>query len=174
MGGTPKKEKKVVRLNLACGADYKTGWINIDNQQMYHGDFKVDMKEDVFKLTWKKNAVDAILVNHFIQYCQPPEMKRLLEDWYSWLKPGGQVIIEAGNILSVCKRILEAETVEELHDKNGIMQLYGIDDNIWNKWAWCPESISILMHNAGFKEMKVSPGYFHHNPKRDFVIVGTK
>ncbi len=54
------------------------------------------------------------------------------------------------------------------------MQLYGIDDNIWNKWAWCPASLTKLMDEVGFKYLFTRKGYFHQNPGRDFLTVGYK
>ncbi len=161
-------------LNLACGREYRDGFVNIDNQQMYQGDFKVDMKADVFDLEWEKNTVDMILVNHFVQYVTPPKMEILLKRWYGWLTYSGEIHIEAGNILEVCKNILESKTVEGMHDKNAIMQLYGIDENIWNKWAWSPQSLSEALYRAGFQALQVFPGHYHENPKRDFLIVAKK
>ncbi len=164
----------MTKLNLACGRDYRKDWVNIDNQQMYHGDFKVDINANIFDLEWENDTVDIILVNHFIQYVTPAQMELLLKKWYGWLKDGGSIYIEAGDILSVCRRILEAKTVKELHDKNGIMQLYGIDDNIWNTWAWCPASLTEYMNNAGFTNLFTGTGAFHNNPGRDFLTVGYK
>lgn len=164
----------MIALNLASGREYRQGWINIDNKQMYHGDFNVDLEADVFDLQWDDNTVDLILVNHFIQYVTPDKLDMLLKRWYGWLKDEGSIYIEAGNILSVCEYILNASTVEQLHDKNGIMQLYGIDDNIWNKWAWCPASLTQAMDRAGYKELFTGNGHFHGNPKRGFITVGYK
>ncbi len=166
--------EKVIKLNLACGRDYRDDWINIDNKQMYNGDFWVDIEADILHMTWEENTVDTILLNHFIQYVTPPQMVILLKRWYSWLKPNGTIYIEAGNILEVCKKILEATSIKELHGKDGIMQLYGIDDNIWNKWAWCPASLTTAMNEAGFKDLLTKPGYLHRNPERDFMVMGTK
>lgn len=169
--------KVKVMLNLGSGREYRnpeSGWINIDNQQMYHGDFKVDMQADFLTLKWKKNSVDGILANHIFQYITPTNAEICLKRWYGWLKKGGEIIIEAGDIQKVAASILKAKTVEELHGKNGIMQLYGIDENIWNKWAWCPTSLYEELTKAGFKDIRCSPGYYHHNPDRDFVMSGKK
>ncbi len=165
---------KIIALNLACGRDYRKGWTNIDNKQMYHGDFEVDIDADVNTLEWENNTVDFILANHFIQYVPPEQMEILLKRWLGWLKHGGSLYIEAGNVLNVCRNILEAKTVDELNGKNCIMQLYGIDDNIWNKWAWTPASLTHLMDKVGFKHLFTGLGYFHQNPSRDFLTVGYK
>lgn len=164
----------MIGINIASGKEYRKGWINVDNKQMYHGEFEVDIEADVFDFDYVNNTVDVILVNHFIQYVTPDKMDILLRRWYGWLKDGGSIYIEAGNILRVCEYILKSRTIEELHGKNGIMQLYGIDDNIWNKWAWCPASLTQAMDKAGFRELFTGNGHFHVNPERDFITVGYK
>ncbi len=165
---------KITALNLACGRDYRKDWINIDNQQMYNGDFPVDIKADITELDWENNTVDCILVNHFIQYTTPEKLEVLLKRWLGWLKHGGSIYIEAGDILNVCRNILNAKTIEELNGKDCIMQLYGIDNNIWNKWAWCPATLTFLMDKVGYKELFTGLGSLHHNPSRDFLTVGYK
>ncbi len=164
----------MTKLNLACGRDYREGWINVDNKQMYGGDFRVDIDGDVFEFEQEENTVDIILVNHFIQYVTPENMEVLLKRWLGWLKHGGAIYIEAGDVLSVARKILEAKDIGELHGKDAIMQLYGIDNKIWNKWAWCPASLTSVMDSVGFKELFTGPGYFHQNPSRDFLTVGYK
>lgn len=164
----------MIAINLGSGRDYRKGWINIDNKQMYHGDFEVDVDVDIFDYHWSGEKVDFILLNHVAQYITPDKMEILLKRWHSWLKDGGSLYIEAGNILKVCQNILEAKTIEDLHGKNAIMQLYGVDDNIWNKWAWCPASLTKLMSEVGFNHLFTGEGYFHRNRGRDFLTVGYK
>ncbi len=165
---------KIIALNLGCGRDYRKEWTNIDNQQMYHADFKVDINSDILDLEWENKTVDFILLNHVIQYFPPDLLEMLLKRWLGWLKKDGAIYIEAGDIQSVCKNILNAKTVDELNGKDGIMQLYGIDDNIWNKWAWCPASLTFLMDKVGYKSLYSGRGCFHNNPERDFLTVGYK
>jgi len=54
------------------------------------------------------------------------------------------------------------------------MQLFGWETTAGHKWAWCPETLAQLMFEAGFKNIEAGEGYFHGNPKRDFLIVGIK
>ncbi len=163
-----------MKLNLASGQMYLDGYVNIDNQSMYHGNMKVDKQADVFELEWEESVVDEIVLSHFAMYIGFQEMQILLRRWYSWLKEGGRLVIETGNVKSIAEHILASDNADEINGPNGVMQLFGWETTAGHKWAWCPETLGQLMHNAGFKNLAVGEGYFHKNAKRDFLIVGSK
>ena len=163
-----------MKLNLASGQHYIPGYINIDNKSMYHGNMQIDKEADVFTLEWEDNTVDEIILSHFAMYIGFKEMQVLLNRWYGWLKDEGKIIIETGNVKSIAKHILENINPDEINNSNGVMQLFGWETTEGHKWAWCPETLGDLLFKAGFKEVEVGDGHFHNNPKRDFLIVGTK
>lgn len=163
-----------MKLNLASGQMYLEGYINIDNKSMYHGNMKIDKQADVFTLEWKDNTVEEIILSHFAMYIGFKEMSILLSKWYGWLKPKGRIIIETGNVKFIAQHILDNESPDEINGPNGVMQLFGWETTAGHKWAWCPETLGKLMFDSGFKDVEVGDGYFHNNPKRDFLIVGTK
>jgi hypothetical protein len=163
-----------MKLNLASGQHYIPGYINIDNKSMYHGNMQIDKEADVFTLEWEDNTVDEIVLSHFAMYIGFKEMQVLLNRWYGWLKDEGKIIIETGNVKSIAKHILENNNPDEINSSNGVMQLFGWETTEGHKWAWCPETLGDLLFKAGFKEVEVGDGHFHNNPKRDFLIVGTK
>jgi hypothetical protein len=164
----------MVKLNLASGQMYLEGYINIDNASMYHGNMRVDKQADVFTLEWEKESVDEILLSHFAMYIGYKDMSSLLSRWYGWLKPGGKLIIETGNVKAVAKHILDNTDPNEINGSNGVMQLFGWETTAGHKWAWCPETLAQLMFEAGFNDLQSGDGHFHSNPVRDFLIVGTK
>ena len=94
-----------MKLNLASGQMYLEGYINIDNASMYGGNMSVDKQADVFTLEWENNTVDEILLSHFAMYIPLQEMPVLLKRWYKWLKPGGKILIETGNVKAIAKEI---------------------------------------------------------------------
>jgi hypothetical protein len=163
-----------MKLNLASGQMYLDGYINIDNLSMYHGNMKVDQQADIFNLEWENNTVEEIILSHFAMYIGFKEMEILLRRWYGWLKKDGKIIIETGNVKSIAKHILDNNDPYEINSSNGVMQLFGWETTAGHKWAWCPETLGQLMINVGFKDIEAGDGYFHNNPKRDFLIVGTK
>lgn len=163
-----------MKLNLASGQMYLDGYINIDNKSMYHGNMKVDKEADVFTLEWEPNTVEEIILSHFAMYIGYKEMHTLTKRWYSWLQPGGKLIIETGNVKAIAKHILDNSTPSEINGPNGVMQLFGWETTAGHKWAWCPETIAELLSAAGFDTVEVGDGYFHNNKTRDFLIVATK
>lgn len=163
-----------MKLNLASGQHYLEGYINVDNKSMYHGNMQVDKEADVFTLEWENNTVDEIILSHFAMYIGYKEMNVLLKRWFGWLKEGGRIVIETGNVKAIAKHILESKDASEINNANGVMQLFGWETTAGHKWAWCPETLGDLLFKAGFKEVEIGDGFFHNNPKRDFLIVGTK
>ncbi len=163
-----------MKLNLACGQMYLDGYINIDNLSMYNGSMRVDQQGDVFTLEWEDNTVDEILLSHFAMYIGLEEMPILLKRWYGWLKEGGRLIIETGNVKSIAKYILENDDPDLINGPKGVMQLFGWQTTAGHKWAWCPETLAQQFFNAGFTDIGYGDGIYHQNPERDFIIVGTK
>ena len=163
-----------MKLNLASGQMYLEGYINIDNASMYGGNMSVDKQADVFTLEWEDDTVDEILLSHFAMYISLQEMPILLQRWYKWLKPGGKIIIETGNVKAIVKYILDTNDSDEINSSNGVMQLFGWESTAGHKWAWCPETLGQQLYRAGFKLVEQGDGHFHNNPVRDFLIVGTK
>jgi hypothetical protein len=144
-----------MKLNLACGQMYLDGYINIDNLSMYNGSMRVDKQANVFDLEWEDNTVDEILLSHFAMYIGLEEMPTLLKRWYGWLKEGGDIIIETGNVKSIAKFILENDDPDKINSSNGVMQLFGWQTTSGHKWAWCPETLADLMNKTGFETIEV-------------------
>ena len=163
-----------MKLNLASGKMYLEGYINIDNMSMYDGNMKVDKQADIFTLEWEDNTVDEIILSHFAMYIELNQMNQLLKKWYGWLKDGGKIIIETGDVKAISKYILETDDPDLINGSNGVMQLFGWESTKGHKWAWCEQTLGMSLFEAGFKDIKTGRGYFHNNPIRDFLIIGIK
>jgi len=163
-----------MKLNLASGQDYRQGYINIDNKSMYHGYMKVDHEADVLTMDWQENTVEEILLSHFAMYIGLHEMQPLLKKWYKWLNKNGKLVIETGNLKSICQTILSSDDPNIINGSNGAIQLFGDETTVGHKWCWCPETLSPLLYNAGFSKVEEREAYVHHNPSRDFLLVAFK
>ena len=169
-----------MKINLASGELYLPGYINIDNKSHY-GHAPVDLIADVFDLELPESILDEIIVSHFAMYImggpdsnqEPNQMRQLLMRWHSWLKPGGKLVMETGNLKYIAKFILECNDPAELQGSKGIKQLFGYGNTYGHKWAWCPEILTPMFSEVGFVDINVQPGVFH-SKERDFLIVGTK
>jgi hypothetical protein len=150
------------RLNLACGNDYREGYINIDNQSMFP-ESKVDINADITTITYPKNSVDEILLSHIVMYFRPEELLPLLIKWREWLKKGGLLRIETINL----NEVISHRSVEKL-----LIPLFGKPNTTPHRWAWSFSSLYLLLEKAGFEE--VEPEGAAKNPIRDFGIFAIK
>jgi len=76
---------RFMKLHIACGERYYTGWVNIDI-----GQYKVDLHHDVTKpFPFEKDSVDVAYCEHFIEHLTVEECKNMLNNCYAVLKHGG-------------------------------------------------------------------------------------
>jgi hypothetical protein len=169
-----------MKINLASGELYLSGYINIDNKSHY-SNAPVDLIADVFELELPDEIVDEIIVSHFAMYIMggpdnnetPNQMRQLLQRWFNWLKPGGRLIMETGNLKFIAKFILDCNDPIDLQGSKGLKQLFGYGNTYGHRWAWCPEILSPMFKQVGFIDINIQPGVFH-SKERDFLIIGTK
>lgn len=165
--------EETIKLNLACGNDYREGYINIDNQSMFNG--KVDRRADVKgTLRFKKGSVSEILLLHFMMYITPEELPRLLDRWYGWLAHNGRLVIETGDLKKIAKTISLSDDPEIINGTNGVMQLFGINETKGHTWAWCYETLEPFFMKANFHNISRQDGGTHNRPERDITIVARK
>lgn len=169
-----------MKINLASGELYLDGYVNIDNKSQYGG-AKVDLIADVYQLELPSEIVQQIIVSHFAMYIMggpdsdenPNQMRQLLRRWYSWLTPGGSLLMETGNLKYIASHILNSTSSDEIQGGKGLKQIFGYGNTYGHKWAWCPETLSPLFSEVGFTDIEITPGIFH-SKERDFVVFGKK
>ena len=78
---TKTTEKPAKKLNLGSGEDYRPpekGWINLDNNRMYHPDILHDIAKVPFP--FKKDTFDEIFCSHIFEHFS--DLVTLLEELY--------------------------------------------------------------------------------------------
>jgi predicted SAM-dependent methyltransferase len=91
----------LIMLNIGCGTDYKSGWINVDNNSDHNID-QLDVNWDMRKpLPIDDNTVDFIFNEHFVEHLTPEEARVVLTDLMRVLKPGGIMRIAMPDLASV-------------------------------------------------------------------------
>ncbi len=161
-----------MKLNLACGNDYREGYVNVDNGSMFKG--RVDVNHDVFTFQSKPDILDEILVCHFMMYVDTLQAPILINRWYTWLKKGGTLIIETGDLKKIAKTVLSTNNPDIINGTNGVMQLFGWAETKGHKWAWCEDTLRPLLEKVGFDVFEVFDGGSHLRPERDFTIIAKK
>ena len=116
-----------MKLNLGCGPIYLDGYVNIDDKSQFPN-CKVDREANIFELEMEENSCDEIICSHIAMYImggqdseeEPNQMRILLQRWYSWLKPGGRLIMETSNLKKIAKYILDTTDPWDLQSSKGL------------------------------------------------------
>lgn len=58
------------KLNLACGRDYRPGWLNVDMRDDSNRRLKPDIVLDLLRFPWplKTESYDHVLCSHYIEH----------------------------------------------------------------------------------------------------------
>ncbi|MBF0554506.1 MAG: glycosyltransferase [Nitrospirae bacterium] len=105
-----------IKLNLACGDDYREDYINVDFFPKPGA--KIDSAFDVKIIPYEDNSVDEVRASHIIEHFDFHEIPKILEEWYRVLKPGGKLFIETPDFLESCRAFVSG-------DENFRILLYG-------------------------------------------------
>lgn len=162
--------EKAIKINLGAGKDYREGYINVDNQQMYP-DAKVDFNQDIKDFSISNNSTEEILLSHVTMYLRPEELRPLLKKWHKWLQVGGKMIIETADFRKLC-RLVVSTYPKEIVISHGLINIFGTKETGPHRWGWTRQTLADELNIAGFSKIKFERGT--KKPKRDFIIIGIK
>lgn len=86
------------KLNLACGADYKEGWVNLDSDNRIKADVYQDLDAFALFLNFKSDSFDLIYASHILEHIR--YLQRLKAELYRILRPGGNLVTIVPHYLS--------------------------------------------------------------------------
>jgi hypothetical protein len=124
------------RLNVGCGYDKKTGYLNIDVDPACAPDLLI-----------RNNDYSVIPHRHFeevyakdvLEHIPRPAVLGALLDWSTWLKPGGTLYVQTSSILGAADRLREAKTFA--------------DQNVWTICLFGNQAHPGDFHHVGFTEL---------------------
>jgi predicted SAM-dependent methyltransferase len=160
--GIKTKPKVPIMLNIGCGTDYKKGWINIDNNSDNNID-KLDLNWDLRNpLPYKKNSVDYIFNEHFIEHLTVEEAQVVIKDLMRVLKPGGVLRIAMPNLAETVDDYLNLPIKDDPVIKRFKLtyiktraERINIAFREWgHKWLYDAEELKRRLREAGCKNIK--------------------
>jgi predicted SAM-dependent methyltransferase len=166
----------VLKLHLGCGGKYLKGYVNIDYPSEKHTIQKalvVDINADITLLHYPQNSVDEIRLHHVFEHFARPVACALLAGWYTWLRPGGTLIIEVPDFsrmawtmlspFSSFKRKAEAER-----------HIFGSQEAEWgiHYEGYTPETLTFFLERYGYTIDTVKKNRWLGT--RNFVISATR
>ena len=139
------------KLHLGCGKRYLEGYIHVDLHPHDHVDYvsnidKLDMFQDEY--------ADLIYASHCVEYFDRDEVIEVLREWKRVLAPGGTLRIAVPNFEALMK------VYSDSNDLNKILgPLYGKwnigeDKHIYHKTVYDLESLTVLLKQIGFEQVR--------------------
>lgn len=96
-----------INVNIGCGTDYLTDYVNVDCSKSVHPDMLIDASG---RIPFPTSTVDRIESRHFLEHLSYPirdykkKTIQLLQEWRRILKPGGKVIVETPDLKTIDKK----------------------------------------------------------------------
>lgn len=157
--------KKNLRLNVGCGPNVASGWINID----------LVGSPDVFRwdcrrgIPFDDESVDIIFAEHVLEHFDAATGSKFLSDCHRCLRPGGvarMVVPDAGRYLQLYQGDWNAFVpIRPLIQENGKYRDFWLGrvyrtrmefinevfrQGTHHKYAYDAETLIMKMHDAGF------------------------
>jgi hypothetical protein len=161
----------VKRINIGCGRDIKSGWVNLDIvAYTQNSSWKPDVKRfDVANkddLVWlSQQRANLMFISHVIGYLNFIQFKNFLEAAYNGLLPGGELVIEFPCAKKISKKIIEMPMNISREDYIEVVRaLYAFDGldaylTEFNKktyiFGYSADFVNKEMMDSGFDEVKI-------------------
>jgi SAM-dependent methyltransferase len=179
---------KEVKLNLGSGGRPLPGFVNIDNFDYEKNDTSrsgaiYDVKCDIRHLDVPDASVDVILLVHVLEHFVRWESVKLLQSFFSKLKPGGSLIVEMPDFDKCIEWYLKGQAAPHIKTplgiKNmGLTQFYG---NQWDeldyethRYVWTLAEFISVLHEIGYVPTQVGHNARFHQPGRDMFVVACR
>ena len=91
-----------MKLNLACGEDYREGYVNIDVRT----DCSVDLRCSVESLPYAAETVDEIVAQDILEHFPRSKTFDLLAEWRRVLRVRGQLNLRVPNMAALSALLL--------------------------------------------------------------------
>lgn len=133
------------RLNVGSGKDYREGYINLEPNERFPADMRMNIQDAEFD----ENSLDEILAQDVIDHMPYVQIKLQLKKFYKWLKNNGTLNVHLPNFENISKWAVEG-------NHEAMIWVYGTDgdrayyDTNFIKWAFTPKSLKKELEEAGF------------------------
>ncbi len=157
------QRKGSIKLNLGCGEEIKSNYINIDK----YND-KADLRIDVCNLKrFRDNSVSEILASHILQHIPRSLTKNALREWYRVLEDNGTIKIRVPNFELYLKQWLNSNS--DYRYDLGLCHILGYEREGYPHYnGFTPEKIKMLLTESGFDVYKtnlIQHEYYKSNVK---------
>lgn len=103
-----------IKINLACGEDVRSGYINVDLCVFYYG-LKGEniVQANSFYLPFKDDCADEILLSHFLEHLRGQEIIDTLLECKRVVKPSGNLIIVVPDMDVIARKWVVSDVISQ-------------------------------------------------------------
>lgn len=136
---------EIVRLNLGCGNDIRSGYLNLDinpeNSSIINCDVRI--------LPFKDNSVSEIIANDILDLFSHREIDNILKEWHRVLVDNGEITIRVPNLKAQIETYAKGDWDADVFT----YMLFGSQTNPldFRAVAFDIKSLSARLLRAGFK-----------------------
>jgi predicted SAM-dependent methyltransferase len=149
------------RLNIGCGQFPLAFWLNLDRDPLA----PAEMHTTVPPIPAEDSSLDEIYAGHFLEHLNRAEAREFLRECYRCLAPGGRLGLVVPDTREILTRYLAGsiDAVEyplrvwnPIADLDAIcgLFLYSTVQETPHKWSYEEKTLSRLMEEAGFVNIK--------------------
>jgi SAM-dependent methyltransferase len=154
----------------------------IRNRSSWKVDPEIKYGDIVKGLPEKNKGVDLIYSSHVLEHLSFVDMHKAIENVYQYLKPGGVFRCVLPDMERYCKRYIESESPEAIHEllrksmlgmnKRSVgvcATLQYILGGSRHLWMWDYKALKVSLEGAGFTEIRRA--YFGDSKHPEFCTV---
>jgi len=140
----------MIKLNLGCGRDHLSGWINADIDPRVSPEILLDLTQN---LPFKSNSVTLIRLQDVLEHLTKEAAETLLRECHRVLIPSGTLELRLPNVYAIIDQFSGDEAV--------MMEfIYGNtrENGIWgaHKYGYTPDLITQTLKRTGFSTPDIS------------------
>ncbi len=153
-----------MKLNIGCGTDYRDGFINIDGSNtLPRVDKIIDISSESRLPHFSNKEIEYILANDIIEHHYHWEAVRILKEFYSLLKKGGQAEIrvpDAELIISgslpinrKLNLLFGGQDIPQGHDPKMDESRKQFPQFFCHKYGWIMDAMKKELYDIGFSSV---------------------
>jgi predicted SAM-dependent methyltransferase len=144
------------KLNLGCGFDLRSGYLNVDFQDFHKPDLVADVR-DLWMLP--SGYFDEIVAQDILEHLPRLDAPKALAEWSRLLRTGGVLYLRTPNIVGLAELCGHPEKQSIDEQKLLVQCLFGTQayTGDWHHTAFTESLLGYYLAEAGFKIVTLSP-----------------
>ena len=147
------KDRKGIKLNLGCGGNYLSGYINIDYSEKYETDIMLDIGRE--RLPFGDDSVSTVISSHLIEHLIRCEGIHHLREVFRVLRPKGNFYLAFPDVVCIINIFFGNEGPQEYEGNHEwiIEALYESqrDKTTYHRYGYTKHTMKMIVKNIGFR-----------------------